>query len=440
MGEAQFTVPRGMKDIEPEEMARRIWLSDKIRNVLWNYGFQILEPSPLENLETLEAKSGPEIREQVYWFKDKAGRNLGLRFDLTVGMTRMVANRFDLPEPVKIASIGGMWRYDEPQFARYRYFTQWDVEIYGVADPSADAEIIAVGSDILDAVGLREHEIRLSHRKLVEGFLRSLGTQSQPELEQLIRIIDKLGKIGPGKAERELSTVGLSEDKVKRILGFAELGGKPEEVLPSLEKQLPKGEMIEKGFKELSGTIEAVEPLGKLSKCRVDLSIVRGIGYYDGMVFEAYDRAGEDLGSIFGGGRFDKLCRIYGKRDMPATGVAGGLERLMLSLERKRLFPDTSQRPQVFVAMVSDKVRAETVNIVQKLRGSGIRTDYDLKQRSLPKQLEYADTIKVRMAVIVGPREVREGKVRLKDMRTGKEKDVALSSVVDEVAQWLARR
>src|SRR6266849_199689 len=163
-----------MRDIEPDEMARRIWLADKVRNILRNHGFQLLEPSPLENLDTLEAKTGPEIRDQVYWFKDKAGRNLGLRFDLTVGMTRMVANRFDLPEPIKVASIAGMWRYDEPQYGRYRYFTQWDAEIYGVPDSSADAEIIAVGTDILESVGLKDYEIRLSNRKLVEGFLRSL--------------------------------------------------------------------------------------------------------------------------------------------------------------------------------------------------------------------------------------------------------------------------
>jgi histidyl-tRNA synthetase len=197
-----------MKDIDPEEMSRRIWLTDKIRQVLWNYGFQMLEPSPVENLETLEAKSGPTIRDEIYWFKDKAERNLGLRFDLTVGMTRMVANRFDLPEPIKISSIGGVWRYDEPQFARYRYFTQWDAEIYGVADPSADAEIIALSSDILDSVGLKDHIVKISNRKLVEGFLRGLGNPSQNDLDHLIRIIDKMGKIGFEQAEREFTRAG----------------------------------------------------------------------------------------------------------------------------------------------------------------------------------------------------------------------------------------
>jgi histidyl-tRNA synthetase len=426
-----------MRDIDPEEMSRRIWLTDKIRQVLWNYGFQMLEPSPVENLETLEAKSGPTIRDEIYWFKDKAERNLGLRFDLTVGMTRMVTNRFDLPEPIKISSIGGVWRYDEPQFARYRYFTQWDAEIYGVADSSADAEIIALSSDLLESVGLTEHLVKISNRKLIEGFLRALVTESQNDIDHLIRIVDKIGKIGSEQAEREFSRAGLSKDKVKRILGFADISGDPDKVLEELETKLPKGEMIAQGFKELSGTVDKVESLGKKHKIRIDFGIVRGISYYDGTVFEAYDRDGDDVGAILGGGRFDKLCKIYGKRDMPATGVAGGFERLMLSLERKDLFPDIHQRTQVFVITVNETVWSDAVKIVQQLRSHGIRTDYDLKQRSLSKQLEHADSLKVRISLVLGPREIKEGSVRLKNMKTGEEKNVKLSSVVDETRKAL---
>jgi histidyl-tRNA synthetase len=437
LSEPQFTLPRGMKDIDPEEMSRRIWLTDKIRQVLWNYGFQMLEPSPVENLETLEAKSGPTIRDEIYWFKDKAERNLGLRFDLTVGMTRMVANRFDLPEPIKISSIGGVWRYDEPQFARYRYFTQWDAEIYGVADPSADAEIIALSSDILESVGLKDHLVKISNRKLVEGFLRELVTQSQKDLDNLIRIVDKMGKIGPEQADREFTRAGLSKDKVKRILGFADIGGDPDKVLGELESKLPKGEMIHQGFKDLSGTVDKVESLGKKQKIRIDLGIVRGISYYDGTVFEAYDQEGEDVGAILGGGRFDKLCKIYGKRDMPATGVAGGFERLMLSLERKDLFPNIQQHPQVFVVTVNQGVWNDAMKIVQQLRSQGIKTDYDLKQRPLSKQLEYANSLQVRISLVLGPREINEGSVRLKNMKTGEEKNVKLSSVVDETQKAL---
>ena len=427
-----------MKDIEPDEMARRIWLADKIRQVLWSYSFQLLEPSPVENLETLEAKSGPGVREEIYWFKDKAGRNLGLRFDLTVGMTRMVANRFDLPEPIKIGSIGGVWRYDEPQFARYRYHTQWDAEIYGVAEQSADAEIIAVGSDILDSVGLTDHEVRVSNRKLVEGFLQSIDVRSQEQLERMLRIVDGMGKKGSEASEAELGRAGLSKEEVKRVIGFADISGKPNEVLPSLENKLPKNDMISLGLRELTGTIENVDSLGKTSKVQIDLGIVRGISYYDGTVFEAYDQAGEDVGAVFGGGRFDKLCRIYGKRDMPATGVAGGFERLMLSLERKGLFPDTDQNCQVFVVMAGAEVRKETIEVLTLLRVDGVRADRDLKERPLRKQMEYAASIKARLVVIVGPREIKENKVRLRDMKTGEERDVEKNRIVGEVAKILS--
>jgi histidyl-tRNA synthetase len=426
-----------MKDVEPEEMARRVWLSEKIRKVLSTYSFQLLEPSPIENLETLEAKSGPAVREEIYWFKDKAGRNLGLRFDLTVGMTRMIANRFDLPEPIKIASIGGIWRYDEPQFGRYRYPSQWDAEIFGVVESSADAEIISLGSDILKKVGLDKHEIRISNRKLAEGFLRSIDIQSQPDIERVLRVIDGLGKTGQDQAERELARADFSKDKIKRILGFADMAGEPDKVLSELEKKLPRSDTIKQGFTELSSTIEMVEALGKLSKCKVDLRIVRGIGYYDGTVFEAYDQAGEDIGSIFGGGRFDKLCKIYGKRDMPATGVAGGIERLILSLERKGLFPSLDQAPQVFVITVNDKVTREALKMVQELRANDIRTDYDLKNRPFKKQLEYADTIKAALGLIIGPRELSEGSVRIKNMKTGNEKNVARNNLIQEVRNTL---
>jgi histidyl-tRNA synthetase len=426
-----------MKDVEPEEMARRIWLSEKMRQVLSTYSFQLLEPSPIENLETLEAKSGPAVREEIYWFKDKAGRNLGLRFDLTVGMTRMIANRFDLPEPIKIASIGGIWRYDEPQFGRYRYPSQWDAEIFGVAESTADAEIISLGSDILEKVGLDKHEIRISNRKLAEGFLRSIDIQSQPDIERVLRVIDGLGKSGQEQAERELARADFSKDKIKRILGFADMAGEPDKVLSELEKKLPKSDTIKKGFTELSSTIENVEALGKLSKCKIDLRIVRGIGYYDGTVFEAYDQAGEDIGSIFGGGRFDKLSKTYGKRDMPATGAAGGIERLILSLERKDLFPSLDQAPQVFVLTINDKVRRESLKIVQELRANNIRTDYDLKNRPFKKQLEYADTVKATLGLIIGPRELSEGSVRIKNMKTGNEKDVARNNLMQEVRNVL---
>src|SRR5438067_13887752 len=202
----------------------------------------------------------------------------------------------------------------------------------------------------------------------------------------MLRIVDGMGKKGSEASEAELGRAGLSKEKVKRVIGFADISGKPNEVLPSLENKLPKNDMISLGLRELTGTIENVDSLGKTSKVQVDLRIVRGISYYDGTVFEAYDQAGEDVGAVFGGGRFDKLCRIYGKRDMPATGVAGGFERLMISLEKKGLFPDLEQNPQVYVAMAGEEVRDETIKVMRAVRDSGLRG-----QRSQRASIEKTD-------------------------------------------------
>ena len=377
-------------------MDRRLWLYGKIRDVVRIYGFQMVEPATIENLNTLEAKSGPAIRKEIYWFKDKAGRSLGLRFDLTVGIARMIANRSDLPEPVKFATIGGNWRYDEPQYGRYRYFTQWDVEIFGSESPLADAEVICVGADILSSVGLKDCIIRISNRKLTEAYLKQLGIRSGKRLDQCLRIIDKLRKTNREQLEKEFQAAKIGKKAVKEIFSFISLNGTPASILGKLESFTLSEENAKKGLEELKILADALASLGRLGVCVYDLSIVRGIGYYDGIVFEAFDKGGEDVGSIFGGGRYDRLCRIYGKRDIPATGVAGGIERLMISLERDNLFPKSPMGAKVFIATVQEGLKQEATKLAQKLRDNGIATEVDLKTRPLGKQLEYANAARSR--------------------------------------------
>ena len=328
-----------MRDTDADEMYRRFWLYDKIREVVRRYGFRLVEPTTIENLATLEAKSGPGIRDEIYWFKDKSGRSLGLRFDLTVGLARMVAGRSDLPEPIKLATIGGNWRYDEPQFGRYRYFTQWDIEIFGSKSPLADAEVICVGADILSSVGLTEFTIRISNRKLTEAYLKQVGIRTGEKMDRCLRIIDKIRKATRQQLEKEFKAIKIDEDTVAEIFSFIDLNGPPQSVLGQLDGFKFESEAAREGCDELKVLASSLSSYARSGQCVYDLSIVRGIGYYDGIVFEAFDKDGKDIGSIFGGGRYDKLCKIYGKRDIPATGVAGGIERLMLSLERANLFP-----------------------------------------------------------------------------------------------------
>jgi len=437
LSERTFSVPRGMRDFDAQEMAKRLWLNEKIVSVMERCGFQIVEPTSIENLETLEAKSGPEIKDEIYYFADKAGRNLGLRFDLTVGMTRMIVNRPDLPEPIKICALSGMWRYDEPQFARYRHFYQWDAEVYGTIEQEADAEVIALGMDILESVELRDYEVRVSNRKFAEGFLRQLGVTGEERIEQAIRTIDKYRKISADEFEDEFRKIGLSDDLLLKTSEIISLKGPADRVLASIPNEYTKSEMSSKGHKELSRLFDLLEDFGKLEKCVIDLSVVRGIGYYDGIVFEAYDKGGEDVGAIFGGGRYDKLCGLYGRREVPATGVAGGIERLMISLERASLFPELTQGPKVFATAVDEQSRPKVVKLVTELRKKGIPCDFDMKGRTLKKQLEYADSMKIPIAVILGPREIERGVVKIRTMKTHVETEVRMDELAEEVERRL---
>jgi histidyl-tRNA synthetase len=352
-------------------------------------------------------------------------------------MTRMMANRSDLPEPIKIGAISGMWRYDEPQFARYRHFYQWDAEIYGTSEQEADAEVVALGMDILESVGLREYEVRVSSRKFTEGVLREIGVTGKEQLEQTIRVIDKYRKTSASEFMQEFRKIGVREDAFQKICEIISLRGSADHVLQRVPKEYLRNEMGYKGYDELSKLFDLLKDFGKAEKCLLDLSIVRGIGYYDGIVFEAYDKGGEDVGAIFGGGRYDKLCGLYGKREIPATGVAGGIERLMISLERASLFPELSQSPKVFVAAVDEQSRHKILNLVMELRVKGVSCDFDMKNRSLKNQLEYADSMRIPLVVILGPKELQKGIVKIRNMKTRDETEVKTNKLAEEVVRRL---
>ena len=423
-----------MKDINSDEMTRRLWLYDKIREVVTRYGFQLVEPSTIENLETLEAKSGPAIRNEIYWFKDKSERNLGLRFDLTVGLTRMVTSRTDLPEPIKYASIGGNWRYDEPQFGRYRYFTQWDIEIFGSASPAADAEVICVGADIMQNVGLTNFKIKISNRKLTEAYLNQLGLSSGEKLDQTLRIIDKIRKITREEVEKEFLAIGIDPTTVEKILAFVSISGTPKEVLQELAGYEFQEQKAKSAIDDLKLLADLLEAYGRTQLCTYDLSIVRGIGYYDGIVFEGYEQA-EEVGAVFGGGRYDGLCKIFGKRDIPATGVAGGVERLMISLEKANLFPKMKPVAKVFIATIQADANSEATKLAKRLRDRNIPTQIDLKERSLSKQLEYVNASGIPYLIVLGRRELESRVVKIKNMSSREEIESALDEVSSRIEQ-----
>lgn len=410
----RFQPPRGMKDVGPEETALRKEVYDRIRSVLDSYGYKEVQPVEVEMFGTLAAKSGEDIRKEIYCFRDKGGRELGLRFDLSVGMARMVASSL-MPAPAKLYAIGSAWRYDKPQAGRYRCFCQWDAEIFGVKGPEADAEVVALTADILREFRL-PFSIKINSRKLVEGVLEYLGVPKRKQ-EDAMRVVDKLAKLGRQAIFREFKACGIGRVQADSIINALKRSGSPSEVIKSVRKDFPKNKRIEEGAGELEELVRLLRGYGLLRCCTIDLSIVRGIGYYTGIVFEAFVEG--DRNSVAGGGRFDSLTKVYGK-DLPATGIGGGIERMVSAIRKKR--KKVAELRGVFVAAASDSVRTEALRLARHLRKKGETVEVDLMGRSLGKQLKYADRMGARLAYIVGEKDLKKGVVTVRDMKTGAER------------------
>lgn len=426
-----FTPPRGMRDIAPEEMAKRRYVLDKIEEVLDLYGYNLVDPTHVEKLETIFAKAGPAIEKEIYAFEDKAGRRLGLRFDLTVGIARMVATNPQWPKPLRIAAISNIWRYDEPQYGRYRSVYQWDVEIFGSESPAADAEIVEVSCKMMDRLGFDEYEILVNDRQIVDRFLQTLGLAEQRA--DVLRVMDKRGKIGEEEMVQQFKALSLEDSQIERVMEFSARKGSIAEVCEYL-RGLGLGEMEAiSRMEELGGILEGSIGLDRIT---FDLSLVRGLDYYTGFVFECFDPQNVDLGSVFGGGRFDRLVGIYG-RGCPAVGCAGGITRLILALESKNLLPkNLLSLPKALVIPVSAGEAAVAATVASGLRASGVSAVVELMGRKLRKSLESANKLGYEYAVIVGSRDLKKGMVTVRDMGSGRESRVA----VDDVATPILRK
>ncbi|MEM4297914.1 MAG: histidine--tRNA ligase [Nitrososphaerota archaeon] len=367
------------------------------------------------------------IRDEIYCFKDKSGRELGLRFDLTVGITRYVVSRRDLQLPVKLGSFGSMWRYDEPQYGRYRWFHQWDAEIFGPSCIEADAEVIDFTSSLFERLGIKDSIIRIGDRKVVEEFIRKeLKIEKEELILEMLRALDKAGKKETSQILDEYEAKGIDRADLRRLMELTKLRGDAESVLKGLHQGIDTSSLS-----ELSDRLRA----RGIKNFEIDLSIVRGLDYYTGTVFEAYTKE-ERLGAIAGGGRFDALPKIFGRQDMGATGVAGGVERTMMvlyQLQEKKGY----EGPLIYVGYVGKDLMKPATEIASKLRREGLATDIELLNRSLRRQLEDASSKNIPFFVIVAPREYSQGKVLLRDMRKGEEAVLSIDELIGFLQQRL---
>lgn len=420
-----FQAPKGMKDIDENEMRVRNVIYNKIKKVLINYGFEFVEPSFVENFNTLSAKSGKEIEKEIYVFKDKSNRKLGLRFDLTVGIARMVASS-QRSLPIKLCAIAPMWRYDNPQFGRYRCFWQWDAEIIGCKHLTADAEIISLSIEIMNSFNLAT-EVKINNRKLIEGLLLDMKVK---DITNAMRVIDKIEKVNKDELKKEFKSIGIKERKIEQILELTNLRYRFNEI--SELKKISNNKCFIKGVRELEELYKALECFEIEKNCIIDLSVVRGLDYYTGVVYEIWS-TNKNLGAVAGGGRYDELLKIYGK-DLPATGVAGGIERLILALRNENKLPRIKKQI-ILVTYVNKKLFPKAIEILQMLRKSNCNATIDLSMRNFRNQFNYANAMKFPYVIIVGDKDLKEHRVTLRNMRTGEEEKVKLEILTTRISE-----
>lgn len=403
----KFQPPRGTRDLLPAEMAGREALFSRLRGVFRSYGYGEVWTPAFEDFDLLARKSGPDIEQELYVFTDKAGRKLGLRFDPTVPICRIVASSPNLPKPMRFCYLTNMWRYDRPQKGRWREFWQAGVELLGSPRPEADAEVLAVAADCMRAAGLKRFAFRVNSRTAVEALAKEAGIPEGKKADAL-RALDKLAKVGKAGVEKELQEKGIPRAKAEAFLGLVG----------------QEGGRTDPGIARIT---ELLKEMG-ITNVRHDPSVVRGIDYYTGFVFETMVEGHEDLGSVASGGRYDTLVGLYGGGEVPATGFGMGIDRVMEILGTGK-----APVPHLLVAPVREELAGNALSLAGELRARGVACEAEVMGRSLRKQLEYADSRGIPHLLFVGEKELKAGAYTLRDMQTGKEQQLSLEAVAKQL-------
>ncbi|RMD57730.1 histidine--tRNA ligase [Candidatus Woesearchaeota archaeon] len=418
-----FQRVRGTEDYPPKEHALHEAIQTRLKEQAKRFGFSQVDTPAIETLKLLTAKSGEEIKEQLFVFEKKGSEEIALRFDLTVPLTRLfVEKQKEIPKPVKWFALAPMWRYEAPQKARMREFRQLSVELFGSKYPEADAQCINLALSCLNSFGLTHKDVvlKINNRKLLEGILQKIA--GKEKIEEIVRIIDKSSKITAQEFKSELERAGCSEEAIGKISKLTEVKGGIE-VIEKIREELQLDELAKEGLEELSETLDLVDK----KYVQIDLSIARGLAYYTGNVYEIFDRKGK-YRSIAGGGRYDNLVELFGGEPTPATGFAIGITPLSVVLEELGKLPETQIGPEYYIAPVNESVLKQAIEIAEKLRKK-TSCDVDIMRRKLSKQFDYANSIGARKIIIVGEKDLERGEVTIRDLSTGVEKKVKIDSI-----------
>ena len=412
----------GFRDFFPEEFALRAHIFEAMRGVSRRYGFEEYDGPPLESTDLYTGKSGPEILAQLYHFTDKGGREVALRPEMTPTLARMVAERANgLRKPIRWFSIPQLFRYERQQRGRLREHFQLNADLVGEPGPLGDAEIIALAIDVMRALGLSAADVRVrvSDRRLLAVLLEEIGIGTARQA-LAFDALDKLGRSEYGPRRKALADAGASEDAIAALESLPQI-----KTWADLEERFPSAAGAGQPLRE---TLAALESMGLGDFLDLDLTIVRGLAYYTGTVFELFD-AQRTLRAICGGGRYDRLLDQIGGVDLPALGFGMGDVVLGELLKERGLAPNAPPGAEVFVVSVTTEDRPTVLRLSHDLRDAGVRVEYSLTDDKMGKQLKLADARGARYAVVLGPEERSRNAAVLKDLAAGSQREVPLSDL-----------
>ena len=420
----------GFMELLPNEQILFNQIKETIETTYKKYGFLPIDTPIIELSEVLLAKAGGETEKQIYRFQ-KGDNDLSLRFDLTVPLAKYVAKNYgNLSFPFRRYQIGKVYRGERAQKGRYREFYQCDIDIIGDGelDIINDAEIPSIIYDIFTNLGFEDFTIRINNRKILNGLFEEIGQKEQSE--EILRIIDKIEKIGKEAVVEEFEKIGVNSEQINKIIEFIEIEGTTNAKLEKLEKLNIENETYKQGVKELKEVIKNIKIFGVPEKnFKVDLTIARGLDYYTGTVYETFLNEYREIGSVCSGGRYENLAEYYTNKKLPGVGVSIGLTRLFYKLNELNIIKATKKSVAEVLIIPMLENLTEPIKLATKLRKMGINTEIFLNNKKLKAKFKYADKLEIPYVVVIGEDEVKENKVTIKNMKTGEEEKIANDEV-----------
>ena len=435
---ANMVQPRilpGFMELLPEDQILFNQMSDTIRKVYEKFGFLPLDTPTIELSEVLLAKAGGETEKQIYRFQ-KGDHDLSLRFDLTVPLARYVSQHAaDLVFPFKRYQISKVFRGERPQKGRFREFYQCDIDIIGndELDLVYDAEMPAVIYHVFKELNMGAFTIRLNNRKVLNGFFKELGLEDK--IAEVLRIIDRLEKIGEEKVTQELAELEVTEEAIAKILQLIHIKGSNEQIVESLRQMAIEEPLFHAGVEELAQVTEYMRQLGMEEEYfAIDLTIARGLDYYTGTVYETMLNDYPKLGSVCSGGRYDNLTGYYTKQKMPGIGISIGLTRLFSQLKEEKVIEATKKSlVEVLVVPMGPEQMPQALKAAQQLRQADIKTDVYYQQKGMKQKMKYAGKLGIPYVMLIAEEEAANGQVTLKDMNQGQQATMAIEDAIAQI-------